>query len=214
MRYLIGLAASGWLVACDEQPSDFGTRTSPASDFTPVALEPTKVWLEGRGGSVPENEVASELTTTELAARHGTPVPGAPGAAARETSPPDTATLAAFAFRDVCIASLPSMKDAAGRLANARARNFGAGSDNDISMSLTTASNRCAISVQREDSTEIANALVVAVADAGYGLRPTSANDAQQAWSVIGAPEGTLLKLNVKKRGLGQQQTEAWIAWL
>lgn len=213
MRFLIGCATAGLLAACAEQDPSFGTRTSPTSDFTPVALEPTRVWLEGRGGSVPEGENASDLTTAELAERHGTPVPGASNAT-RDTSPPNTVTLAARAFRDVCVASLPSMKDAAGRLADAQARNYGAGSGDDISMVLTTTGRQCSISVRRQDTTATANALVGIVSAAGYELRPTPAADAQQAWTVIGAPQGTVLKLNTQRRALGQPQTLAWLAWL
>ncbi|WP_299151360.1 hypothetical protein [uncultured Tateyamaria sp.] len=73
--------------------------------------------------------------------------------------------------------------------------------------------NHCLISVRRQDPAITANALVDTVTNAGYALQAVPAENASQAWAIVGAPAGTQLKVNTRRNALGQSLTGVWITW-
>ncbi len=209
------------------------------TDLPPLGLASSAVWLEQRQGSAPRPIQPKDIPTATLAAQArgetvdlsrpiATPVAQAVPQRARPSS---TVGLAAQSFADACVGALPSMASVVERMQQVNQRDYGLaprrlgdglyiGGEPRGNILLEVADgvgrnnvNHCQISVRRQDPQAAATAFVGAVTGAGYALRPVTASNAQQAWQIVGAPSGTILKLNQRTNVLGQQLTGAWITW-
>jgi len=209
------------------------------SDLPPLGLASSAVWLEQRQGTAPRPVQPKDIPTATLAAQaRGETVdlsrPVATPAAQpvpQRTRPNSTVGLAAQSFADACVASLPTMAGVVARFDQVNRRDYklapkdvggtlfiGGEPRGNVFMELAVGAgrrdvNHCLVSVRRQDPQAAATALVGAVTGSGYALRPVAAENAQQAWQIVGAPAGTILKLNQRTNVLGQQLTGAWITW-
>ncbi|GGX64803.1 hypothetical protein GCM10007385_37400 [Tateyamaria omphalii] len=207
------------------------------SAMPPVGLASTAVWLEQRQGNAPRVPSERDIATSEIrsvvsgrSTAAATPV--AQPAIPDRAEPSGTIALAAQAFTDTCVASLPDMTGVEQRFDQVSRRDFGvvpneAGRNyflsgqrrGDIFMSVALGAGRsnifqCSISVRRQDQAQMAQTLVNTVTDAGYALtRVAATGDAQQEWTISGAPEGTRLKMVTRTNVLGQKLTGVWIVW-
>lgn len=228
--WILAVGMVAVLAACADNRH---TITPATIDLPPVGLGAQAVWLEERGGVAPRITRAADIPTSQIrstvsGARAATPV--AQAAPARPT-PTSTVALAAQAFADACVASLPNMAGVEQRLAAVSRRDFGVSPDEaargyfltgqqpgNIFMTVALGVGRqnvkqCSISVRREDPATVAQTLVNTVTDAGFALTPVSDPKVQQAWAISGAPAGTILKTTSRRNALGQQLTGVWITW-
>ncbi|WP_147107897.1 hypothetical protein [Tateyamaria sp. syn59] len=209
----------------------------PVQDnFPPVGLAASAVWLEERQVPVAQRPRAADIPTSQIRTTVDGRAPAATPVAQtanvpQRARPTTTIALAAQAFGDACVASLPSMSGVLERLRQVSRRDFGVAPSDFGSNFLVTGQrpgsiqleaavgvgragiNQCLISVRKEDPTATATALVATVTGAGYSLREVAAQNADQTWAIAGAPAGTELKINTRRNFLGQQLTGAWITW-
>lgn len=222
------------LAACSaERRPDIPAR----SGLPPVGLAATAVWLEEREVRVPRARDAGDIPTSQIRSVVSGDAPPAPTPVAQPATVPErgqpasTIGLAAQAFSDACVASLPGMAGTLERLRQVSQRDFGVAPSEIGSNFLVTGQrpgnvqleaavgvgrnniNQCLVTVRGEDPSTAANALVNTVTGAGYGLRPVTPVNADQAWTIAGAPAGTELKIKTRRNFVGQQQTGAWITW-
>ncbi|WP_299201294.1 hypothetical protein [uncultured Tateyamaria sp.] len=234
MRAGVVVAALLAVAACSsERRPDIPVQRS----LPPVGLASTAVWLEQREGSAPRVRAARDIPTSEIrsvVSGGSAPVatPAAQPAVPNRTKPAGNIALAAQAFADTCVASLPSMAGVEKRFDQVSRRDFGVAPDEagrnyflsgqrrgDIFMSVALGAGRsnifqCNISVRRQDQATTAQALVNTVTAAGYALTPVAATgNAQQEWAISGAPAGTRLKMVTRTNVLGQKLTGVWIVW-
>ena len=207
---------------------------APATvEMPPIGLAAQAVWLEERGGAAPRVTRAADIPTSQIRSTISgarTPPPVAQPVPDR-AAPSGTIALAAQAFADACVASLPNMAGVAQRLEAVSLRDFGVSPDEagrgyfltgqqpgNIFMTVALGVGRhnvkqCSISVRRQDPAVTAQTLVNTVTNAGYSLTPVAAGNAAQAWAISGAPAGTTLKTTSRRNALGQQLTGVWITW-
>lgn len=209
------------------------------TDLPPLGLASSAIWLEQRQGTAPRPLQAKDIPTATLAAQaRGEPVNlsrpvATPAAQAvpQRGRPSSTVGLAAQSFTDTCVASLPNMTGLVTRIQQVNQRDYGLAPKRvgdgfyiggeprgniflEVAVGVGRSNvNQCQVSVRRQDPQAAATAFVGAVTGSGYALRPVSADNAQQAWQIVGAPAGTILKLNQRTNALGQQLTGAWITW-
>ncbi|MEP4247548.1 hypothetical protein [Tateyamaria sp.] len=220
------------VAACSNTRPDIPTTNE---HFPPLGLASTARWLDEREANTSRTPTAREVPTSQIrdVASGGRPVAPTPVASVPSRAAPNgTIALAAQAFADTCVASLPDMSGVESRLTQVSQRDFGVapgkiGSDILLTgqrpgnIALTTARNagrsgvnQCSMSVRREDPRVVSQTLVNTITDAGFALRPvTPEGNAQQAWAIVGAPTGTVLKTGGKRNALGQQVTGVWITW-
>lgn len=213
---------------------------SSGADLPPIGLAASARWLEAREAAVPRPVAARDIPTSQIrdVVSGGRPVVAASPVAApvqasvpARATPSGTVALAAQAFADTCVASLPDMSGVADRLAQVSQRDFGVAPDQaarnyyitgqprgDIFMNVSLGAGRskiyqCSSSVRRQDPAAVAQALVDTVTNAGFSLTPVAADNAAQAWAISGAQRGTVLKTGSRRNALGQEVTGVWITW-
>lgn len=226
------LTVTAAVAACSNNRPDIPTTNE---HFPPLGLASSARWLDEREAKTSHTPAARDIPTSQIreVVSGGRPVAPIPAASvpARGT-PSGTVALAAQAFADTCVASLPDMRGVEDRLTQVSQRDFGVAPGNIGSAILATGQrpgniylttarnagragiNECSMSIRREDPGVVAQTLVNTVTDAGFTLRPVTPNgNAQQAWAIDGAPAGTELKTGGKRNVLGQQVTGVWITW-
>lgn len=207
---------------------------SSASALPPIGLAASARWLEKREAAAPRPVAARDIPTSQIrnVVSGGAPVAATSAAATPARGKPSgTVALAAQAFADTCVASLPDMSGVADRLAQVSQRDFGVAPNQaargyyltgqrrgNIFMNLSLnagrpKTNQCAASVRREDPAAVAQALVDTVTNAGFALTPVASDNAAQAWSISGARAGMVLKTSTKTNAQGQNVTGVWITW-
>lgn len=225
------LTVTAAVAACSNSRPDI----APNSEhFPPLGLASSARWLDAREANTSRTPAARDIPTSqirEVVSGRRSVAPTAASVPARAT-PSGTVALAAQAFADTCVASLPDMNGVESRLTQVSQRDFGvapskigstilATGQRPGNIYLTTARNagraginQCSMSVRREDPALVSQTLVNTVTDAGFSLRPvTPDGNAHQAWAIEGAPSGTVLKTGGKRNALGQQVTGVWITW-
>lgn len=207
---------------------------APSIDFPPVGLAATARWLDTEGGLIDTARTgASQAIAAEqrLDRLQSAPTPVSQTVSVPPRTRPNTAAgRAAQAFGDICVASLPNMAGVAARMRLVNQRDFGAApaerggmlvggeqpGDIYIAIGQDTGrnnANTCSVSVRRQNPSSTAQAMIDAVAAAGYRITPVDVVDAQRGWTISGAPAGTLLKMTSRRNALGQQLTGVWITW-
>lgn len=234
-RLALTFACLAGLIACSPPYDgiDKGTGGLP-----PIGLAASGVWLDGRQTNAPRPQRAADIPTSQIRAAVGGGIAPAPAPTPvaqpvpNRAAPSGNVALAAQAFADACVASLPGMTGVKDRFDQVSLRDFGvrpsrAASNyyitgqrrGDIFMNLSLGAGRsnvfqCAISVRRQDPATVAQTLVDTVTNAGYALSPVAASGtAQQAWAISGAPAGTQLKTSSRINAVGQELTGVWITW-
>ncbi|WP_299688984.1 lipoprotein [uncultured Tateyamaria sp.] len=224
------------LAACESPISRATGPTGP--ELPPLGLAATAIWLEDREALTSQSaERAAEIRAAQQnAARRQAVVQPASQPAAQPLSaqpvPTGTIALAARAFADACVASLPTMQNVRAQARSANERYFGTkpeessrtllggqGAQGDVALSVFIQAgrgrdiNQCSVGARRQDASALAQALVATLGAAGYGLTPVADADAQRAWQIDGAAPGTILRVNSRRNFLGQIVTGAWISW-
>ncbi|MGB7241367.1 MAG: hypothetical protein WBC93_04670 [Sulfitobacter sp.] len=218
-RFLPLIAAAALLLtACVQEPKDL---TKEPSYFPPLGLGGMAADLEARNVRLSANATAAVQADPAV-----TPVAAAPVVA-----PSGSIAVAAQAFRDVCVASLPTMAGVKSRLDQVSRRDFGVGT-NDIGSQLTVTgkksdfiymtvqtkggssnANLCSLSMRKTDPSAMIRTLLGTITSAGYQLTPTASKGQLQRWRINGAAPGTIVSVGGKRNFLGQQVTGLSIIW-
>lgn len=234
MKRLVVMAALTALTAC----SNAGRPDIPVqSGLPPIGLAAQAVWLEERNGALPQRVAARDIPTSQIRAVASGQAPFVATEASapivpERPAPAGNIALAAQAFSDTCVASLPTMAGVEQRLEQVSLRDFDIAPDEagdnyfltgqprgDIFMSVSLGAGRsniyqCNISVRRQDQALTAQTLVNTVTDAGYALSAVTPSDnAQQEWIIAGTPRDMRLKMVTRTNLLGQELTGVWITW-
>ena len=231
-RLCTALALSVAFAACESPISRATGPTGP--ELPPIGLGATAVWLESREALTTQSaQRAVEIRAAQQTeARRLDQVQPAAQPLSEQPVPTGTVALAARAFADACVASLPSMQSVREQARATNQRLFGAAPDEssrsllggqgvngDISMSVFIGAgrgrslNQCGVGARRQDAAALAQALVATLGQRGFALTPVQDAEVARAWQIDGAPAGTILRVNARRNFLGQTVTGAWITW-
>ena len=233
-KIVLALGLTGALAACESPISNATGPTGP--ELPPLGLASTAVWLEDREALTRQSaQRAVEIRAAQQneARRQGVtqPVSQPISSTSSEPIPTGNVALAARAFADACVASLPSMQNVLAQARSAQERYFkltptessssllgGQGLRGDVSLTVFDGAgrrdvNQCGVGARRQDASAVAQGLVSTLGAAGYSLTPVADEDAQRAWQINGAAPGTILRVNSRRNALGQIVTGAWITW-